>query len=88
MKQTAVDFLINIIDQKDWINYTTEERLKVFEQAKEMEKQQIIDAGNRCALKQHLYSDRINEMSREELELYDLETSYTFGEEHYNETFN
>jgi hypothetical protein len=40
MKHTAVDFLINIIDQKDWINYTTEERLKVFEQAKEIEKQQ------------------------------------------------
>ena len=40
MKQTAVEWLINIIDQKDWINYTTEERLKVFEQAKEIEKQQ------------------------------------------------
>lgn len=40
MKQTAVEWLINIIDQRDWINYTTEERLEVFEQAKEMENQQ------------------------------------------------
>jgi hypothetical protein len=47
MKHTAVDFLINIIDQKDWINYTTEERLKVFEQAKEIEKQQTDDAYNK-----------------------------------------
>jgi hypothetical protein len=40
MKQTAVEWLINIIDQKDWVNYTTEERLEVFRFAKEMEEQQ------------------------------------------------
>lgn len=37
---TAVEYLINIIDQTDWNNYTTEERLEVFNQSKEMEKQQ------------------------------------------------
>ena len=58
------------------------------EQSKEMEKQQIIDAGNSCAFKQHLHSDRINKMSMDELEQYNLEPSYTFGEEHYNEKFN
>jgi hypothetical protein len=40
MKQTAVEWLINIIDQKDWVNYTTEERLEVFRFAKEMENEQ------------------------------------------------
>jgi hypothetical protein len=60
----------------------------LFEEAKELEKQQIVDCGNSCAFKQHLHSDRINKMSMEELEQYNLEPSYTFGEEYYNETFN
>ena len=42
----AVEYLINIIDQTDWINHTAEEMLEVFKQAKEMEKQQIIDFTN------------------------------------------
>jgi hypothetical protein len=99
MKQTAVEQFIEQLEKQgeSWENMSigriqisikVEDYLNLINQAKEIEKQQIIDAGNRCALKQHLYSDRINEMSREELELYDLETSYTFGEEHYNETFN
>ena len=29
----------------------------------EIEKEQIIDAGNSCALKQHLHSDKINKMT-------------------------
>jgi hypothetical protein len=96
MKQTAVEQLGIAFRQwqKDWQNYeetgknkpvSYDEFIKPF---LEMEKQQIIQAGNSCALKQHLHSDRINKMSMEELEQYNLEPSYTFGEEHYKETFN
>jgi hypothetical protein len=86
MKQTAVEFLVELLNNlNDNFNLAFKDEI---EQAKEMEKQQIINCGNSCALKQHLHSDRINKMSAEELEQYNLEPSYTFGEEHYNETFN
>ena len=91
MKQTAVEWLIQELrgtdDKGDFI-FQGVINSELIEQAKEMEKQQIIDAGNSCAFKQHLHSDRINKMSIDELEQYDLEPSYTFGEEYYNETFN
>ena len=41
---TAVEFLLSHMWTTDWVNYTREEKLKIIEQAKEMEKQQIIDA--------------------------------------------
>jgi len=86
MQQTAVEWLEEkLIDAG--LQFTKGEALEI-EQAKEMEKKQIVDAGNRCAFKQHLHSDRINKMSAEELEQYNLEPSYTFGEEYYNEKFN
>ena len=43
-KQTAVEWLMVKIHTTDWVNNTREEKLEIFEQAKEMEKQQIIDA--------------------------------------------
>lgn len=95
MKQSAVEWLdeqIECISMQVFDGFLTfvefmEEREKLFKQAKEMEKEQIIEAGNSCAFKQHLHSDRINKMSIDELEQYNLEPSYTFGEEYYNETF-
>jgi hypothetical protein len=96
MKQTAVEWYekeINSLLEK----YESKEistldfiiiKHNLFDTAKEMEKEQIIEAGNSCAFKQHLHSERINKMSMDELEQYDLEPSYTFGEEYYNETFN
>ena len=81
IKQTAIDYLLSVVVGEN-VFYNFE-----IEKAKEMEKQQIIDAGNSCALKQHLHSDRINKMSMEELEQYNLEAYYTFGEEYYNEIF-
>ena len=80
MKQTAVEWLAEQMMHPS--NYNP-----YIERAKEMEKQQIIEAGNSCAFKQHLHSDRINQMSMDELEQYYLEPFYTFGEEHYYETF-
>jgi vacuolar-type H+-ATPase subunit H len=44
MKQTAIQFLLSHLWTTDWVNYTQEEKLQVIEEAKEMEKQQIIDA--------------------------------------------
>jgi hypothetical protein len=58
------------------------------EQAKEMEKQQIIDCGNSCAIKQHIHEDKVNKMSMDEMLKYANEKVITFGEEYYNETFN
>ena len=73
MKQTAVEWLEIELKKKGFdFPYVT---LKI-EQAKELEKQQIIESGNSCAFKQHLHSERINKMSMDEL-----------GEEYYNETF-
>jgi hypothetical protein len=45
MKQTAVEWLVEQFNTT--INYTLEEYEKKVEQAKEMEKQQIINANNR-----------------------------------------
>jgi hypothetical protein len=88
--RTAVEWLkpqIELMLMNGYKSYPNELE-EVFEIAKEMEKQQIIESGNSCAFKQHLHSERINKMSMDELEQYDLEPSYTFGEEYYNETFN
>jgi hypothetical protein len=81
-KQTAVEYLLSVA-----VGENVFDDLEI-EKAKRMFEQQIIQAGNTCAFKQHLHSDRINKMSAEELEQYNLEPFYTFGEEHYNETFN
>lgn len=59
----------------------------ITKEAKEMEKQQIIDCGNTCALLQHIHEDKVNKMSLEELEKYAEEDVITCGEQYYNETF-
>ena len=43
-KQTAVNYLLSHIWTTDWVNYTREQKLAVIEQAKEIERQQIINA--------------------------------------------
>jgi hypothetical protein len=43
MKQTAVDWLVSHLNKQEWFTYKQREYI---EQAKEMEKQQIIDACN------------------------------------------
>jgi hypothetical protein len=40
-KQTAVEWLIEQIFNNDWKNISGEDKLKLFEQAKEMEKEQM-----------------------------------------------
>jgi hypothetical protein len=45
-KQTAVNYLLSHIWTTDWVNYTREQKLAIIEQAKEMEKEQIIHSYN------------------------------------------
>lgn len=83
MKQTAVEWLTEKLRNEFGFAFSN----NIFEQAKEMEKEQIINAGNSCALKQHLHSNIIDLMSDKELNQYLLEPPYTFGEQYYNEKF-
>lgn len=83
MKQTTIEWLTEKLRNEFGFAFSN----NIFEQAKEMEKEQIIKAGNNCALKQHLHSNKIDKMSAEELEQYALEPSNTFGEQHYNENY-
>ena len=46
-KQTAVEWLIEQVFNSDWKNMSGEDKLKLFEQAKQMEKEQIIEAAER-----------------------------------------
>ena len=70
MKQTAVEWLIENIREKGLVAALWNE--KVFERAKEMEKQQIIDAhGSKLISPKGLASEY-----------------WINGEEYYNKTFN
>ena len=86
--KTAVEWLLNEFQEahKDFGGLDLQ-WLNKFEQAKEMEKQQIIDAGNSCALEQHIHEDRINKMSLIEVMQYSDNIKITLGEQYYNETF-
>ena len=80
---TAVEWFSERIQNNIIFNFEN-----VLKKALEMEKQQIIEAGNSCALKQHLHNDKINKMSESEIRQFAEEEHLTFGEEHYKETFN
>ena len=60
---------------------------ELIEQAREIEKQQIIDCGNTCALMQYIHVDKVSQMSIEEVEKLAEEDNVTFGEQYYDETF-
>jgi len=53
----------------------------------EKEREQIITAGNNCALRQHIHNDRLNNMTDEELFNFSKLKHKTFGEEYYESTF-
>ena len=42
-KQTAVNYLLSHIWTTDWVNYTREQKLAIIEQAKAMNKEEIIE---------------------------------------------
>lgn len=62
--------------------------LKMLLKAKEKERQQIIEAGNVCARKQHLYELKICKMTNDELFRFAESNLLTVGEEYYNKKFN
>ena len=84
MKKSAVEWLIDKLFQLDNL---TPNQLEILEQAKEMEKEQLIDCGNSCALLQHIHNDKVSKMSLEELVDYSKEDIITCGEQYYNQTF-
>jgi hypothetical protein len=82
MKQTAIQFLLEnivITSSKNLVN--------IIKQSIEIEKQQLIDCGNTCALMQYIHVDKVSQMSIEEVEKLAEEDNITFGEQYYNETF-
>jgi glucose-6-phosphate isomerase len=84
MKKSAVEWLFKellVLDKKMSIE-------QILAKAKEMEKQQIIEAGNTCASLLHIHIDKVNKMSLEELEKYYEEDVITCGEQYYNENYN
>jgi hypothetical protein len=87
MIQTAVEWLANEFYEKLEVKGDGALFNDLVNQAKEMEKQQIIHAGNNCAIKQVRHNRKLDLMSLEELEEFALEETVTFGEEYYNETF-
>ena len=72
-------------------NFTIEQTLAnryALKQANEIFKQQVIAAGNTCALKQVIHIRKVELMSLEELEqYYASEEAINVGEEYYNEKF-
>ena len=96
MKQTAVEQLGIAFRQwqKDWDDFektgknkpaSYDEFIQLF---LEMEKQQIIEAGNSCAIKQHIHNEKVNKMTMDEMLEFANTQTITFGEQYYNETFN
>jgi hypothetical protein len=87
MKQTAVEWLISKIEVNSNPSLTQKEMIGYIEQAKEMEKQQIIDCGNTCAIKQHIHIEKVNKMTMDEMLEFANTQTVTFGEQYYSETF-
>ena len=85
---TAVEWLEDIIAKMEAYGGDLPPLMIHIEQAKEMERQQLIDCGNTCAIKQHIHIEKVNKMTMDEmLEFANTQTT-TIGEEYYNETFN
>jgi hypothetical protein len=72
MKQTAVEWLISKIEVNSNPSLTQKEMIVYIEQAKEMEKQQIIDAQSYAISKADMTNNR----------------GFFDCEQYYNETFN
>ena len=70
-KQTAVEWLVHVVQSNIAPNYIPKE---IVEKAKEMEKQQIIDASNNSYLNSELLRKAV-------------ENKNTIGKQYYQETF-
>ena len=85
---TALEWLESKFYEFETIDYSLPlELYEYVNQAKEMEKKQIIDCGNSCAIKQVIHNRRLDLMNLIQLEEFSKEENITFGEKYYNETF-
>ncbi len=77
-------------DNLKWIVMNADYELmdKLFKEALEKEKEQIIQAGNACGLKAIAYHKKLFEMSKDELEQELIKDGMTHGEEYYNQNYN
>lgn len=99
MEKTAMQELIEILEIKRdmWksdgklsdrqIRGTYVIAIMVAKELLDTERQQLIDCGNNCALKQHIHIDKINKMTESEIRQFAEEEHLTFGEEYFNENF-
>ena len=83
MEQSAVEWL-----EEQYQKQITFLHREDFEQAQDMERRQLIDCGNRCAIKQVIHNRKLDLMNLQQLEEFAQEENITFGEQYYNETFN
>ena len=83
MEQSAVEWL-----EEQYQKQITFLHREDFEQAKDMERRQLIDCGNRCAIKQVIHNRKLDLMNLQQLAEFAQEENITFGEQYYNETFN
>ena len=83
-QQTAVEWLYR------WYNDNQEATIKeciiAFEQAKAMEKEQMINAGNKCAQMHKEFVNMLDCLTTDELYAMEINTT-TFGEQYYNQTY-
>lgn len=89
--KTAIEWLYNELSKNNTSTDSVIERinkeLSIWEQAKQMEKEQIIEAGNACGLKAIVYHQKLSEMSKDELIGEMVEDGMSHGEEYYNQTY-
>jgi hypothetical protein len=73
----------------EWLceQYHLKQDVEIVNQAKEMEKQQLINCGNTCAIKQHIHIEKVNKMTMDEMLEFANTQTVTFGEQYYSETF-
>jgi hypothetical protein len=80
--------------QKDWDSYdkgigdkpkSYDEFISPFI---ELEKEQIIEAGNACSIKTIVHKEKLDEMSKDELRDSLVEDTISYGEDYYNQTYN
>ena len=86
---TAVEWLESKFNEFETIYYSLPSELYEYvNQAKEIEKQQLIDCGNSCAFNQVIHNRKLDLMNLQQLEEFVEEEYLTFGEEYYNKEFN
>ena len=66
MKLTSVEWLVQELGS--YLPTSIKEVQSLIEQAKDMEREQLIDCGNTCALMQYIHVDKVSQMSIEEVE--------------------